>query len=224
MPDTLPITPGEMPIPPELTPNIPPIYAKCLTCPDYGASCRGLDLRYLGDVNAVRAFHRALKKSRPNITLKAIAAAAPTISEDTISEYFSNVVRKDFKWTTVVTIDNALLTICGNRIGLPPIDHSCPESSSGVRNRLATADLKIAAMQAECDDLRRRLSDSDGSHLSQLEADQAAKSAEVEWFKQDLKFWRRFSFALLGVVVILLAALVFYIGWDVAHADQGLIR
>ena len=215
----------------ELSPNIPPIYAKCLTCPDYGTTCRGFDLRCLGDVNAVRAFHKAMKKSHPNITLRAIAAAAPSISGDTINEYFSNAAKNDYKWTTVIAIDNAMLTLCGNRVGLPPIDHSCPASSSEYRNQLAAADLKLAAadlnfanMQAECDDLRRRLADSDGTHVSQLSELQAVKNNEVAWFKQDLIFWRRFAFSLLGITVLLLVLLMLYVGWDIAHPASGLIQ
>ena len=78
------------------TPNLPPVYSKCLTCADYGTTCWGFDLVSLGDINTVRAYHRAIKKAR-TLSLKAIAAAAPTISESTINEYFSNV-EKDYKW------------------------------------------------------------------------------------------------------------------------------
>jgi hypothetical protein len=191
--------------------NSTPIYAKCLACPDYGTSCRGLDLRYFGDVATIRAFHKALKKSHPNITLKAIAAAAPTISGDTINEYFSNVARNDYRWTTVVAIDNAMVTLCGNRVGMPPIDHSCPEASSESRNKLAAAqlqlaaaDLNLATVQAECDELRRRLSDSDGSHLSQLAELQTASKSELEWLKNDVKLWRLLVFILLAMIVFLI--------------------
>lgn len=231
MTDTMPIQFGENQTVPELSPNIPPIYTKCLSCPDYGTSCRGMDLRYLGDVNAIRSFHREMKKAHPNIKLKAIAAAAPTIGENTVSEYFSNVVKNDYRWTTVVAIDNAMLTLCGNRVGLPPIDHSCPASSSEYRNQLAACDLKLAAadlnlanMQAECDDLRRRMADSDGLHLSQLTDMQNAKTEEVAWYKQDLTFWRRFAFSLLGIIIVLLALLMLYVGWDISHPNSGLIR
>lgn len=231
MTDTMPISLGGNQTASGLLPNATPIYAKCLACPDYGTSCRGLDLRYFGDVATIRAFHKALKKSHPNITLKAIAAAAPTISGDTINEYFSNVVRNDYRWTTVVAIDNSMVALCGDRVGMPPIDHSCPEASSEARNKLAAADLNIAAAnlnlankEAECEDLRRRLADSDGSHLSQLAELQAAKQDEVNWLKNDIKLWRRFAFLLLGIGILLLSCLIFYIAWDIAHPASGLIR
>lgn len=229
MPDTTEIPLDESLTEPVLSPKSTALYAKCLACPDYGTTCRGFDLVTLGDIGTVRAFHRAMKKAR-NLSLKSIAPAAPTISEYTISEYFSNVA-KDYKWTTVVAIDNAMLCICGNRVGLPPIDHSCPAGASEYKNQLSAADLNIAAAnlslaasQAECDELRRKLSDLDGSHLTQIAEIKASTKAEVEWLKQELTLWRRFSFVLLGAGVIVLACLLLYLGWDIAHGASGLIR
>ena len=125
------------------TPNVLPGYHKCLSCMDYGVSCNGPNLVALGDIGAVRTFHKVMKRSR-KLSLKAIADAAPTISDSTINEYFSNTA-KDYKWTTVGAIDNAITAICGNRIGLPPLDQSCPAASSEVRQQIAAADLKVAA-------------------------------------------------------------------------------
>lgn len=220
---------GESINPPVFSPNNPPIYAKCLTCPDFGATCHGFDLVSLRDIGTVRSFHREIKKAH-GLSLKAIATAAPIISEYTVAEYFSNVA-KDFKWTTVVTIGNALLSICGNRIGLPPIDHSCPAASSEYRNLLAAADLKLAAadlnnanLQAECDDLRRRLADADGAHLAQVAELQTTTKSQEDWLKDDVRFWRRFAFTLLGIAVILLILLLLYIGWDIFSPNHGLIR
>ena len=225
----MPNTQEENQIPIGINPDANQIYTKCLTCPDYGTTCRGFDLVSLGGINAVRAFHKAVKKAH-NISPKAIAAEAKEISDYTISEYFSPGER-DYKWTTVVTIDKALLSISGNRVGLPPLEHACPISSSEARQQLAAADLNLAAanmnlatMQAECDDLRRRLADSDGSHISQLADIQASNRSEVEWLKNDVRLWRRFAFLLLGIGIILLASLIFYVAWDVAHPASGLIR
>ena len=60
--------------------------------------------------------------------------------------------------------------------------------------------------------------------IAQLAELQAAKQDEVDWLKNDIKLWRRFAFLLLGVGIILLAGLVFYIAWDVSHPASGLIR
>lgn len=195
------------------TPNVLPGYHKCLSCMDYGVSCNGPNLVALGDIGAVRTFHKVMKRSR-KLSLKAIADAAPTISDSTINEYFSNTA-KDYKWTTVGAIDNAITAICGNRIGLPPLDQSCPAASSEVRQQIAAADLKIAAAElkqaqaeSECDDLRRRLADSDGDHLEKITELQMAKQNEIEWLKNDIRLWRRFACVLMGVGLIIFACLM----------------
>lgn len=218
------------------TPNIPlessnilPGYYKCLSCEDYGNTCNGPSLGSLGDIASVRAFHKAMKKAR-KLNLKQLADAAPQISDSTVNEYFSNVV-KDYKWTTVSLIDKALTSICGNRVGLPPLDHACPASSSEVRQQLAAADLKLAAAElkaaqheSEVSELRRKLTEIKGKHIAQISQMETTHAKDVEWLKDDIRLWRRFAFLLLIVGVILLSALVFYLGWDVAHPTTGLIR
>lgn len=198
--------------------NSTPIYYKCLTCADYGTTCRGFDLVSLGDIATVRAFHRAVKKAH-SLSLKAIAAEAPQISESSINEYFSNI-EKDYKWTTVVSIDRAMLTICGHRVGMPPLEHACPISSSEARQQLAAADLKLATAelnlatsQAECEALRRKIDDTTTSN-----------SAEVQWLKHDIKLWRRIAFILLGIGLLVLAGLLGYLAYDIANPGSGLIR
>lgn len=211
------------------TPNILPGYYKCLSCEDYGNTCNGPSLRTLGDIASVRSFHKAIKKAR-KIPLRALADAAPQISDSTINEYFSNAV-KDYKWTTVSHIDSALVSICGNRVGLPPLDHACPASSSEVRQQLAAADLKLAAAElraaqneTDADSLRKKLTEVKGKHISQIERMESSHAKDMEWMKNEIRLWRRFSFILLGVGLILLVLLVFYIGWDVAHPSNGIIR
>jgi hypothetical protein len=183
----------------------------------------------LGDIASVRSFHKAVKKAR-KIPLRAIAEAAPQISDSTINEYFSNSV-KDYKWTTVSHIDSALVSICGNRVGLPPLDHACPASSSEVRQQLAAADLKVAAAElraaqseTDLDALRQKLAETKGKHIAQIAQLETNHAKDIEWLKDDIRLWRRFAFILLGIGAILLAALVFYIGWDVAHPAAGIIR
>lgn len=229
MTETNEIVFGENQSQPIISQNTIPIYSKCLTCADYGTTCRGFDLASLGDISAVRAFHRAMKKAH-NLSLKAIAAAAPIISESTINEYFSNIA-KDYKWTTVVAIDRAMLCICGSRMGMPPPDHSCPSSATEYRDKLAASELKLAAadvnlanLQAECDDLRRRMADSDGVHLTQLADLKTASKSEIDWLKNDVRLWRRFAFILIGVGLLLLTLLMIWIAFDIAAPTTGLIR
>lgn len=208
----------------------PPLYAKCLSCPDFVTACRGVDLTLLSGAAEKRAYHKAIRKNFGFLLKDIYPLVKDVIGKTTTDEYFGPG-SGDYKWTTVVTIHNALLSLVAQKKGTPLCENSCSAYSSEVRTQLATAELNAAAanvnlanMQAECDDLRRRMADSDGSHLSQLAELQAAKQDEVEWLKNDIKLWRRFAFMLLGIGILLLSCLVFYIAWDVAHPASGLIR
>lgn len=208
----------------------PPLYAKCLSCPDFVTACRGVDLTLLSGAAEKRAYHKAIRKKFGFLLKDIYPLVKDVIGKTTTDEYFGPG-SGDYKWTTVVTIHNALLSLVAQKKGTPLCENSCSAYSSEVRTQLATAELNAAAanvnlanMQAECDDLRRRMADSDGSHLSQLAELQAAKQDEVEWLKNDIKLWRRFAFMLLGIGILLLSCLVFYIAWDVAHPASGLIR
>lgn len=210
--------------------DFPPLYAKCLSCPDFVTACRGVDLTLLSGAAEKRAYHKAIRKEFGFLLKDIYPLVKHVIGKTTTDEYFGPG-SGDYKWTTVVTIHNALLSLVAQKKGMPLCENSCSASSSEVRNQLAAADLNIAAAnlnlankEAECDDLRRRLADSDGSHLSQLAELQAAKQDEVEWLKNDIKLWRRFAFMLLGIGILLLSCLIFYIAWDVAHPASGLIR
>ena len=211
------------------TPNILPAYHKCLTCEDLGSKCNGPSLRSLGDIYTVRNYHKALRKVR-KIQLKAICEAAPQISDSTINEYFSNAER-DYKWTSISQIDHALLSICGNRVGMPPLEHACPASSAEIRNQLAAADLKLAAAelraaQSETDvaALRQKLADNKGKHIAQLEQLETNHAKDIEWLKNEVHLWRRLAFILLAIGLILLALVVFYFIIDATHPASGIIR
>ena len=212
------------------SPNMLPGYWNCLRCDDLGLTCNGPSLRTLGDIGAVRTFHRELKRIRKITNHAVYEAANRIVSETTINEYFSNAT-KDFKWTTVSHIDHALLAICGNRVGLPPLDHACPASSSDVRNQLAAADLKLAAAelraaQSETDvtALRQKLADTKGKHIAQLATLEENHAKDIDWLKKEVSFWRRFAFILLAIGLLLLALVVFYFIIDATHPTSGIIR
>lgn len=221
---------GENMIESTLLPNSPPLYAKCLSCPDFVTACRGIDITSLSGAVEKRNYHKAIKKEYGFLLKDIYPLVKSVIGKSTTDEYFGSG-SGDYKWTTVVTIHNALLSLVAQKKGMPLCENSCSASSSEVRTQLAAAELNVAAanvnlanMQAERDDLRRRLADSDGSHISQIADIQASNRSEVEWLKNNIKLWRRFSFMLLGIGVMLLTCLIFYIAWDVAHPASGLIR
>ena len=209
---------GENPTIPQEVPNAIPGWQKCLLCADYGATCNGASLGTFGNIASIRTFHKTIKKIR-KIPLKAIANVATTISENTVNEYFSNV-EKDYKVTTVMAIDAAISSICGNRVGLPPLDHACPTSSSEVRQQLAAADMKLAAAElraaqseTDVDELRRRLTEVKGKHIAQLDQLQELHRNDTQWLKEDIRLWRRIALISMGIGLVLLTLLLVYFTW-----------
>lgn len=112
---------------------LPPAYQKCIKCPNLGIICGGQKITALQTIAAARSYHRALRWGR-NIPMKRIYPAAPSVSEGTIDDYFGRSPQ-DFKWTTVATIDNALIAIIGDRVGQCPIENPCPDTIAELRDR-----------------------------------------------------------------------------------------
>ena len=158
------------------------LYHKCLDCPDYGVSCNGPKLAALGDIMDVRAFHRAIRNGR-NIPMKLIYLAAPTISEATINDYFSHSV-KDFKWTTVGSIDNALTLICGNRVGQPPLDHPCPASSTEIREQFEKYENKIELLKNNNAELQSKVTETKGKVIATREEVKEDYASRVLFLKE----------------------------------------
>lgn len=213
-----------------LLPQNPSDYAKCLSCPDFVSSCRGIDLTSISNAADKRAYHKAIKKEYGFVLKDIYRMCKSVIGESTVNEYFGSG-SGDYKSTTVTVIHNALLYLVAQKKGVPLCENSCSSFSSEVRNQLAAADLKVAAAelkaaQHETDTvtLQQKLSDTKAKHISQIAALESTHAKDMEWMKNEVKLWRRFSFALLFTGLILLACLVFYIGWDAAHPTTGLIR
>lgn len=213
-----------------LSPNPAPLYSKCLICPDFVTACRGVDITSLSGAAEKRAYHKAIKKEFGFLLRDIYPLVKNVIGKTTTDEYFGSGT-SDYKWTTVTTIHNALLYLVAQKKGLPLCEHSCSSFSSEVRQQLATADLKVAAAElraaqseTDLDALRQKLADAKGKHIAQIAQLEANHAKDLDWMKDDIRLWRRFAFILLGIGAILLAALVFYVGWDVAHPANGLIR
>ena len=203
--------------------------AKCFHCNDFGKSCRGVHLTSFRTTDDVRAYHKAIRKAK-GIHLKRVYEEARIISESTINEYFG-AGTKDYKWTTVVSIHNALLVICADGSGIADLKHSCPASSSEIRNTIAAAELKLAAAelkvaQSEADvaGLMQRLADTKAKHIAQIEQIHESNEKDRAWHRDQIRFWQRFAFVLLGVGVIILVCLLLYLGYDIAHPGSGLVR
>lgn len=205
------------------------LYQKCLSCKDYGVSCNGPKLAALGDIMIVRNFHRSIRDRR-SIPMKMIYLAAHPISESTINDYFSHS-EKDFKWTTVGCIDNALTAICGNRVGQPLQDNPCPASSSDIQQQKEDAANKLLEVERERDKLQVLLISADEQKEKALRDQEEAHSKNIAYLK-DLSE-RRFQLLLRRdrtiLVLAILCALFFagfiaYFCWDLMHPGTGLFR
>ena len=163
------------------TPKLITLYQKCLNCPDYGVSCNGPKLAALGDIMVVRSFHREIRNKR-EIPMKLIYLAAPSISESTINDYFSHSV-KDFKWTTVGVIDNALTAICGNRVGQPLLDHPCPASSTDIQAQINSYSGEIARLSQENIRLQEKLTETKGKVISVREEVKEDYASRVQFLR-----------------------------------------
>lgn len=203
-----------------------PLYAKCLACTDFAVSCRGIDITSLSGAAEKREYHKAIKKAFGFYLKDIYPLVQKVIGKSTVDEYFSpGSGSGDYKFITVFTIHNALLFLVAQKRGLPLCcEHSCSASSSEVRNQLAAADLNLAAanmtianMQAECDDLRRRLADADGNHVSQLAEIKTSQTSEIMWYRNGIAFWRKFAIALILLLFVTLAMLGFCAAWILAH-------
>ena len=230
MPNTVESLPCESMNASPLSQNQVPLYAKCLTCPDFVTACRGVDITLLGGSEEKRAYHKAIKKEYGFLLKDIYQLVKNVIGKSTTDEYFGTGTG-DYKWTTVTTIHNALLSLVAQKKGVPLCENSCFAFSSEVRNQLAAADLNLAAanmtianLQAECDDLRRRMADSDGDHVIKMAELQLVQQNETNWLKDDIKLWRRIAFILLGIGLVVLAALLGYLAYDIAHPGSGIVR
>lgn len=195
---------------PPLLPNQAPLYAKCLSCPDFAIACRGVDITSLGDAAEKRNYHKAIKKEFGFLLKDIYPLVKSVIGKSTTDEYFGSGTG-DYKWTTVTTIHNALLTLVAQKKGMPLCENSCSSLSSEVRNQLAASELNLAALnvslasaQAECDDLRRKLDDSDGAHVLQLADIKASANDELNWLRKDVWLWRLLVFIQLAIIVLLI--------------------
>lgn len=158
------------------------LYQKCLKCPDYGTTCNGPKLAALGDIMVVRSFHRSIRDRR-GIPMKLIYLAAQPISESTINDYFSHSV-KDFKWTTVGCIDNALTAICGNRVGQPLLDHPCPASSTDIRDQINQYHGRIESLVQENITLQGKVSETKGKVIAAREEVREDYASRVQFLKE----------------------------------------
>ena len=162
-PDTLD-APADIPVG-ELASAVP-TYQRCISCESLGRTCGGPKLAALTAFEEVRAFHRLLRTVR-GITLSRICAAAPQLGRGTVHDYFGHG-GPDPKWVTVAAIDAALISICGDRVGEPPLEHTCPEAFADLHARNEALSRRLDEAEQEIARLTEALTAADQSHQERL--------------------------------------------------------
>lgn len=211
------------------------LYIKCVTCPDYGVRCNGPKLAAFQDISSVRAYHRILRDSRKIIMRQIYEITDKVISDATVKDYFSHA-DKDFRWTTVAQIDNALTAICGNRVGLPPLDSPCPATSSEISAMIAEETERRKSAESSCTALQTALDEQKQQHAYLLDRVRQENRGSVDYLKnqvEELKnekrdYLKRIDTRNRGLVglsvlcALLAVLLACYIVWDFLHVGQGL--
>ena len=119
-------------------------WLKCVDCPELGRTCNGYDIAAIGTVEAVRTYHKAIRTARHFTEAQIVRLVEKRIGSGTVHDYFLRGPI-DPKWQTVAAIDAALVTLCGDRVGQPPLELPCPATFATLRER--------------CDALSARLDD-----------------------------------------------------------------
>lgn len=198
----------EEPIQAAISANFLAEYESCITCKDLGKNCKGPKLAALGTIANVREYHRRLRIQRKIPMRQIYQLTEQTISNETVKDYFSHE-EKDFRWTTVSLIDNALTVICGDCIGLPPVYiPNCPATSSDIRDQLAEIESKLHAAETECAVLQEKIAENECKHIEQMETQRQDQQDRIEWLKSDVKLWRKISFCLLSALVLSILTLI----------------
>lgn len=133
------------------------------------------------------------------------------IGSETVKDYFSpSHEEKDFRWTTVSLIDNALTVICGDCVGLPPVFiPNCPATSSDVQSKLSEYKNKIKETEDECEELKKSIAENEDKYVERMNAIRNDHQLSIDWLKADVKLWRKIAFCLLSVLVLAIATLIF---------------
>lgn len=123
-------------------------WLKCVDCPELGRTCNGYDIAAIGTVEAVRAYHKSIRTARHFTEAQIVRLVEKRIGSGTVHDYFLRGPI-DPKWQTVAAIDAALVTLCGDRVGLPPLEIPCPATFATLRERCDALSVRLDEATAE---------------------------------------------------------------------------
>ena len=109
-------------------------WLKCVDCLELGRTCNGYNIAAIGTVEAVRTYHKSIRTARHFTEAQIVRLVEKRIGSGTVHDYFLRGPI-DPKWQTVAAIDAALVTLCGDRVGQPPLEIPCPATFATLRER-----------------------------------------------------------------------------------------
>lgn len=160
-----------------------PLWHKCLKCPDLGRTCNGYDLTALDGVESARAYHKALRTSRGFTVPRVHSVIKDRIGWGTAHDYFGKG-DIDPKWLTVVSINYALVALCGDRAGLPPLETLCPATFGGLQERNAALAQRLTEAEAEIARLTQTLATAEEKHLLTLRDQSSVMQAQLDFAQE----------------------------------------
>lgn len=218
----LPTTKPNHPTSGGFSPDVLADYEKCISCPDYGINCKGPKLAALRTISNVREYHRRLKECRKIQTKQICALVENEMGSSTVKEYFSHE-EKDFRWTNVSAIDNAITYICGGYQDIKEIPN-CPATSTDIKEQIFDFTEKLRLSEETCLSLQARIAENKGTYLQQMDDFRQDQQERIKWLKADIRLWRRFAFVLLGIVAVTFLVLIAYLALDIANPESGFFR
>lgn len=169
-------------------------WLKCVGCPELGRTCNGYDIAAIGTVEAVRTYHKSIRTARHFTEAQIVRLVEKRIGSGTVHDYFLRGPI-DPKWQTVAAIDAALVTLCGDRAGLPPLEIPCPATFATLRERCdalsdrldeATAEnTRLAEALATAEENAKTRLANQRADLDQIIKLQQARIAALEAEKKD---------------------------------------
>lgn len=123
-------------------------WTKCVDCPELGRTCNGYEIAALGSVEAVRTYHKTIRTARHFTETQIVRLVEKRIGPGTVHDYFLRGPI-DPKWQTVAAIDAALVTLCGDRVGQPPLEIPCPATFAAHRERSEALAARLDEAAAE---------------------------------------------------------------------------
>lgn len=201
-------------------------YDLCLSCPFFGESCDGpnvLAMEYPRWVEWANTRARQLGLTRADI------AERSNLPKGTVDSALSGR-NKDIRSATMRDITEVLIGGCWGQypchlaamLMRGELEDTAQEDESTLP--LRETERRLQAVEAERDDLLRKLADSDNRTQAQLDKFEAEAQKKIEWLKGNIAEQRKVKVIYGAILVALVAFMVALFTADLMMPETGWIR